>query len=428
MSEPYLSVVVPIRDNPQGLEVTIRSLAAQDLPLDEWEVIVVDDGSVEPAADTAAPFGLANLRVERRFPGGGRAKARNHGIGCARGEVVLMLDGDSYAAPDLVRRHAEFHRGAEPGAATVLLGNRFEPSWATVNRFLAGDAEAPKAAVEQDVRQSLFGMAASAIPESRIPWAYFFTHTVSVRRSDLEAVGGFDEDFDGWGFEDIDLGYRLFEAAGRPGGQFVLDPQAYSFTVPHFRDYADQEVEEQRNAVRFRAKHRRYDVELLGGSRTHTDAKVAYYEGALAAFRAQSLGGLRPADLADLIGPDADALLIGGTPPPDRPGRTVAWDHRAPAAADNPHLLGLRTPFEDAEFDEVVNADLWRLLLPEDLLALISESRRIGRRLRLVATAASLREPVDWQCDVDYFVRMVKGRLHFDVAETPAGQVVTIER
>jgi len=428
MRDPYISVVVPIRDNAQGLEFTLRSLAAQDLPCADWEVIVVDDGSAVPVAETAALFGLTNLRVERLYPGGNRSRARNLGIRSARGDVVLMLDGDSFAAPDLVRRHAEFHRNSDPDAATVLLGNRYEPSWATVNRLLDGDAEAPTAAIEQDVRLSMFGAEASAIAVSRIPWAYLFTHNVSVRRGDLEAVGGFDEDFDGWGREDVELGYRLFEAAGRPERQFVLDPEAYSFTVPHFRDYARQAIEHKRNVELLRRKHPRFDVELLGGSPTHTNAKVAYYEGVLDAFRADSIGELRPADLADLVAPGSAVLLIGGTPPPDRSGRTVTWNHRAPATAGNLHLFGLRTPFGDAEFDEVVHVDLWRFLLPNDLLTLIAEARRIGRRLRLVSTTPNRPEFNGRKCNTDYLRRMLEGRLPFEVSTLSAGQIITVER
>lgn len=428
MKNPYVSVVVPIRDNAQGLDLTLRSLTAQDLPRAEWEVIVVDDGSTVPAAETVAPFDLTNLRVERRYPGGGRSRARNHGIRSARGDVVLMLDGDSYAAPDLVRRHAEFHRRGGSDTSRVLLGNRYEPSWDTVNRLLDGDAGAPKAAAEQDVRLSMFGAEASAIAVSRIPWAYLFTHNVSVRRRDLEAIGGFDEDFDGWGREDVELGYRLFEAAGRPEGQFVLDPEAYSFTVPHFRDYARQAIEHQRNTELFRRKHPRFDVELLGGSPTYTNAKVAYYEGVLDTFRADSLGELRRDDLAELVAPGSAVLIVGGTPPPDRSGRTVTWNHRAPAAAGNPHLLGMRTLFDDAEFDDVLHVDLWRFLLPNDLLVMIAEARRIASRLHLVSTTPGRPELHGGKCDTDYLIKMLEGRLPLEVSTTSAGQIITVER
>lgn len=428
MSDPYISVVVPIRDNPQGLEFTVRSLAAQDLPPPEWEVIVVDDGSVVPAADIAESFGLANLQVVRLHPGGGRSKARNHGIRSARGEVVLMLDGDSFAAPDLVRRHAEFHRDRDPDGPRVLLGNRFEPSWATVNRLIDGDATPPEHAIEQDVRQTLIGVEASAISRSRIPWAYFFTHVLSVRREDLDAVGGFDEEFEGWGLEDMDLGYRLFEAAGRPYGLFVQDPETYTFTVPHYRDYTRQGAEEQHNMELFRRKHPWYDVELLGGSRTYTDAKVSYYEGVLDSFRSGTAGEPQDFDVASVVAPSSTVLLVGGTPPPVRPGRTVTWNHRVPADADNLHLFGLRTPFKDDAFDEVVHADLWRFLMPDDLLAVIAESLRIAARLRLISTAPSRPEHESRGCDMDFLLRMLDGNLRLDLSEVPAGHIITIER
>ena len=49
----------------------------------------------------------------------------------------------------------------------------------------------------------------------RLSWLYFLTGNASVRRADLERVGGFDESFTGYGHEDLELGYRL-EHARRP--------------------------------------------------------------------------------------------------------------------------------------------------------------------------------------------------------------------
>jgi GT2 family glycosyltransferase len=47
-----------------------------------------------------------------------------------------------------------------------------------------------------------------------LPWKYFSTNNSSVRRADLEAVGGFDEGFVHYGFEDLELGWRLVRERG----------------------------------------------------------------------------------------------------------------------------------------------------------------------------------------------------------------------
>jgi GT2 family glycosyltransferase len=47
-----------------------------------------------------------------------------------------------------------------------------------------------------------------------LPWKYFSTNNASVRKADLDAVGGFDERFIHYGFEDLELGLRLVETRG----------------------------------------------------------------------------------------------------------------------------------------------------------------------------------------------------------------------
>jgi len=44
-----------------------------------------------------------------------------------------------------------------------------------------------------------------------VPWMFFFTGNCSIPASEFWNVGGFDENFQGWGCEDLDLGLRLYK-------------------------------------------------------------------------------------------------------------------------------------------------------------------------------------------------------------------------
>ncbi len=102
-----LSVVIATRDRPERLVETLEALAGEDAG-GPFEVVVVDDGSAQPAAEvlfSLPPLPYA-LRFERQAPRG-PAAARNLGIRVARGERILLLGDDTRPAPGCLRAHRE---------------------------------------------------------------------------------------------------------------------------------------------------------------------------------------------------------------------------------------------------------------------------------------------------------------------------------
>lgn len=97
---PEIAVVIPARDAAETIERCIRCLARQELE-EPWEVVLVDDGSVdgtgEEAELAAAAAGL-KLRVER-LRGQGPAAARNHGVAVTSGAALAFLDADCFPTP-----------------------------------------------------------------------------------------------------------------------------------------------------------------------------------------------------------------------------------------------------------------------------------------------------------------------------------------
>ena len=93
---PGISVVVPHLNQPDLLEICLASLAAQTLPADRFEVIVVDNGSERLPEAEVAHYPFARLVLE---PEPGPGPARNRGIALARADVIAFLDSDCIADP-----------------------------------------------------------------------------------------------------------------------------------------------------------------------------------------------------------------------------------------------------------------------------------------------------------------------------------------
>jgi glycosyltransferase involved in cell wall biosynthesis len=200
-----LSVVVPTYNRRQILSRTLPTLLSQTLRGAEHEVIVVVDGSSDGTLEMLERIdGGARLRVAAQ-PNRGLASARNRGAAEARGEIVLFLDDDMIAAPDLFAAHAEAHG---PSRQRVVLG-RMDLAEGVRRSFL-------KLGVEDWGREFAERVAA---PGYRFRFDDMHFGNASIARSLFERLGGFDESFVAFGNEDYELGFRLMH--GEPEIRFA---------------------------------------------------------------------------------------------------------------------------------------------------------------------------------------------------------------
>lgn len=188
------SVVIATRDRAAFLRTCLERLASQSA-LGRFEVIVVDNGSKD---DTAGVVGAAQPLARRVYVAEpNRGKARNAGIAAAAGRIVIFCDDDTLPPPQFVDAHLRAHADA-------------------VDRVVVGPIV--------NVRSADALIPVSAAHYSR---AFFCTCNASVAKTALEAVGGFDEQFDLYGWEDTDLGVRLKGA----GLHRIFDWNAYIYHV-----------------------------------------------------------------------------------------------------------------------------------------------------------------------------------------------------
>lgn len=438
MGDPVLSVAMAAYNHGHILDLTLESLSRQTLPAEDFEVIVVDDGSRPTLAPVVERFaGRLPLVYLRHEDNQGRAYTRNRAIDAARADTVLFLDADSYAHPDLLRYHRDFHvqRAGRPG---VLVGRRYEIDWAALSVLQAGGVPEPPVIGEyrDDLRDYVFASPHRRRDWVRVPWLYAFTHNASVDRATLRAVGSFDESLVGWGGEDRELFYRVFHCHGGDGELFAMADQAVCYHLPHHRSWPELVVQSLANHQRVLERHRRYDIELTGllGHMGQVAKRIMWYGDAIEACRGLDLGrvSVLPDALADTLAAEP-GLLIGldGAKMPRHPdGFTCDYD--APLTETNSHLAIVRTAFADKRFARVVNVDLWRFMFPDDLGGHLGEALRLSHQVHLVATTCPVRAeqmlPLPFIEDLDYLQRMLAAHFEVEVTHTGTATVLAVRR
>jgi glycosyltransferase involved in cell wall biosynthesis len=128
MSDILISVIVPTYNRATRLAATLDCLACSAYEFDQFEVIVVDDGSHDNTSSIQSnnyPFSFRYLAQ----PNQGDALARNHGAQKSRGDLLVFLDDDISVTSDLLENLAKAHGGQERliVAGTLILIDPGQP-------------------------------------------------------------------------------------------------------------------------------------------------------------------------------------------------------------------------------------------------------------------------------------------------------------
>jgi glycosyltransferase involved in cell wall biosynthesis len=194
-----VTIVIPTFNRGPRLAQTVGRLLLSRLDdIREVEIVVVDDGSALPAKDhlegirVAPPFALRAIRQENTGPGG----ARNMGFRASHGALVIFVDDDVLAEPDLVSRHLDAHR-RYPGS--VVFGPCALPE----------NGEAP-------FRRFLGSLHPEAPAEPFTEVAFVASGHLSVERAQFEAEAAvYRDDLRVPSAEEFELSFRL-RAKGIP--------------------------------------------------------------------------------------------------------------------------------------------------------------------------------------------------------------------
>lgn len=218
-----LSVVIPTYNRADILKQCLQALEKQTLSKEKFEVVIVDDGSIDSTAKVVSGFSeksemdILYIHQENK----GQGIARNNGIGEAKGEVIVLIGDDIIVNKEFLEEHYKVHK-AHPENRYACLGFIDWHPEIEVNAVMKwltnGSAIFGKFGGHQFAFEKLEG-------EDFADYNFFYTSNISIKRG-LLLVEPFDDSFSSYGWEDIELGYRLTK---KHNLKLVYNPKAVGY-------------------------------------------------------------------------------------------------------------------------------------------------------------------------------------------------------
>ncbi len=194
---PFVTVVVPVRNRPDGISECVRSLKVLDYPAHKLEIVVVDDAST----DGKTPQVVRELPISRAVclsEWAGPAACRNAGASVASGQIIAYTDSDCEVSPGWLRELVPYFADSRVG----IVGGRID-SFSLDTRIERYESVASSLYMGLEERECR--------PNTAIP--FLPTANLLVRREIWQKIGGFDPAFPIG--EDVDLVWRTHAAGWR---------------------------------------------------------------------------------------------------------------------------------------------------------------------------------------------------------------------
>lgn len=228
--DTFFSVIIPTFNSKLLVKSVIHHLLDQDYDRKRFEIIVIDDGSSDGTQEyirnfLSPEFGSFQFRYfyfprnKARSRGDGNFRAgiaRNQGVKAAKGKYLCFLDSDIIVPSHFLRNLEEKHRQYD-----VIQNIRLHLKNRKGNESLRyADVNPKKDTYIQEA--GYWGRLFETKSWESLPffWKYTCTYSLSLPKELFQRVGWFRKTFVYYGFEDTDLGYRLW----REGAKFFLNP------------------------------------------------------------------------------------------------------------------------------------------------------------------------------------------------------------
>jgi len=201
----------------------MAGFAAQQVPISEWEVIVIDNNTSDESIshvqrDYRQKINVTLIQRRQLIHPFALSSARNLGLKLACGEWIAVMDADTIPNSSYIASLKAFIADWRENSVIATCERQFVSTDTITDEVI----EAQPNTLEMlpvVLSPSNYGKAVDrrlpamlSLPNLEHPWDYMHGCNVIFRKQDALSVGGYDEHYDGhWGFEDIDFAYRMIK-------------------------------------------------------------------------------------------------------------------------------------------------------------------------------------------------------------------------
>lgn len=306
--EIEVTIIMPSYNRYPLNQLSLYALEKQNFDLSKMEVILIDDASTDQTPKIKEYRPPYHFQYIRNSTNVGVAASRNIGLRHARGGIIILFDAETIVPPNYVTLNYQHHLTHEK--AVVIAGSKR----GRVYTFLFPNFTDTqiKSIYKRSEKKSLLNQRLKEVVSQELTLDTLMTHTrllqepqqvikrediedieklrsivkyrsyadrllkylrenehsdssplrwmaclgfLSIKRSFMEQVGGYEEDFKGWGPEDSEFAYRLYKA----NANFIIEDDLESYHQEH-PPLPTMEEDMHRNRLLFEQKHLVFDV------------------------------------------------------------------------------------------------------------------------------------------------------------------------